>query len=156
MLSVTIGYTWYMVSQVGFMYIYMDQCICINVYIYIYIYMFAALLSGYVAKRIARENRKKNVTTKNTRHHSWKTETAQPLSWITLTNRSGTTSIEWQLQWISAHFFSEALGKSRRFAGWMSGASDRFPTRGKKWNVNSKRKVKGWEKRSLGGKFDSS
>ena len=26
-----------MVSQVGFMYIYMDQCICINVYIYIYV-----------------------------------------------------------------------------------------------------------------------
>ena len=46
----------------GLMYMY--KCL------HIYIYMFAALLSGYVAKRIARENRKKNVTTKNTRHHS--------------------------------------------------------------------------------------
>lgn len=92
-----------------------------------YIYMFAALLSGYVAKRIARENRKKCHHKKHTTSQL-KTETAQPLSWITLTNRSGTTSIEWQLQWISAHFLSEALGKSRRFAGWMSGASDRFPT----------------------------
>ena len=33
-----------MVTQVGFMYIYMDQCICVNVYIYIYMYVRRAIV----------------------------------------------------------------------------------------------------------------